>query len=366
MSQSRVVISSMVLALAAVVPCFAGPSDGGPLKKLPVVSLAVANDMDDSPMAGKVVADLPQNDRGGGPERKRYEAGVALDAPMTVLPETTTVVKLSSSDLNRFICSDDDAKDARTSEEKGLMIDKINGRDVFVKFKLHKRSDGKLSYSTTPTELFIKCGAETFSMVAFPDKVPTQTIRLASGRRSKIEANGSLYAGMPFEKRIMRVIKEVYADQIPESYMVTLQNKVDMSFKGLVIALRREVDVEGEGVRVKEYAISLRQGQQAFKLSEKAFLRKEFALNPVAVSIDRHHIRPGDTARMFIVEQQQDKQSGGGGLQLPALDGDSINSASGQGGNRPVTQQPSSVKPPQLSSATRPFQRQSSIPVPQL
>lgn len=247
--------------------------------------------------------------------------GMVMEAPIVVMPEATTTVHLSSSDLNRVICSDGEIKEALTSDEKGLMI-KITGKDAFVKFKVGKRSDGKLSYSTTPTEIYMVCGGSTYSMIAFPSRRPSQTIKLSSGIENRMKENQALYAGLPFEKRVIRAIKEVYTDNIPESYSVHRMNQVDQSWKGLVIALRRSVDVEGEGMLVKEYHITLKDGRvEPFKLSEKMFLRKEFALNPVAISIDKHVLRPGDTSRLFVVEQRADKPLDVSGLALPQLEG---------------------------------------------
>ena len=256
----------------------------------------------------------------GSPAHK-MQVGDVLDPPTTVLPEATTTVSLSSSDLNRIICTSGDVKEALTSDEKGLMI-KITGRDVFVKYKVGKRSDGKLSYSTTPTELYIVCGENTYSMIAFPDRRPSQTIRLSSGIENRAKENQSLYEGLPFEKRVMRLIKEVYTDAIPESYTLTKRDIVDASWKGMVITLKREVSVDGEGMHLKEYHIHLKPGVGQMKLSEKLFLKKEFAINPIAVSIDKHNLKQGEVSRLFIVEQRADQPLGGNGFgQFMSVDG---------------------------------------------
>ena len=61
----------------------------------------------------------------------KLQPGEVMAAPMVILPETTTTIKLSASDLNRIICPSE-VKEALTSDEKGLMI-KISGKDVFLK-----------------------------------------------------------------------------------------------------------------------------------------------------------------------------------------------------------------------------------------
>ena len=38
------------------------------------------------------------------------------------------------------------------------------------------------------------------------------------------------------------------------------------------------------------------------------FLRTELAVNPVAVALERHILRQGDSSRVFVVEQRAEKQ----------------------------------------------------------
>lgn len=236
---------------------------------------------------------------------KSDEGGQEGEWPTVIPPEVATKIRLSSSDLNRISCSSE-IKDALTSTEKGVVI-KITGKDAFIKFKVTKRGD-KLVYSTTPTELYVVCGDETYSMVAVPQRIPSQTIRLSSGKERKIKDNVALYSGLPFEKMMLKAIQDVYTEQIPDSYTVTkIENRFD-SYREIRLVLKRVVDVEGEGLRIKEYLVSPKDGIKEFKMNEKMFMRTELAENPVAVSIERHVLRPGDTTRAFVVEQRGERQ----------------------------------------------------------
>ena len=335
-------------------------------KKLPVVSLST-NPVR-WPQPPDQITAAPSADSAGKLKLKAQEprviseepasklaAGMIMDAPSTILPEVTTTVKLSSSDLNRIVCMDGDIKEALTSDEKGVMI-KTVGKDAYVKFKVMKRGDGSLSYSTTPTEFYFVCGGNTFSMIAFPSRLPSQTLKLSTGVADKIKENQSLYSGLPFEKKIMRAIKEIYTDTLPDSYTVTRANTVDQSWKAINIALRKEVDIEGEGMHIKEYQVVLKDGQkEPFKMTEKMFLKKEFAINPVAISIDKHTLRPGDVSRVFIVEQRAERQLGGGGLVLPSIEGGKISVPSQTGGQKnhqPLPTLPPSNPPKQGASTS--------------
>ena len=235
------------------------------------------------------------------------EKPVESEFPTVVLPEATTTIRLSSSDLNRISCPAE-IREALTSTEKGVTI-KITGKDAFVKFKVTKKGD-KLSYASTPTELYVVCGEETFSMIAFPQRIPSQTIRLTSGRERKIKDNLSLYAGLPFEKKLLRAIRDIYTENIPDSYTVVRKDKRYLMFREIALTLKRTVDIEGEGLRIKEYEATLRGETSEFRMNEKMFLRTELAENPVAVALERQILRQGDTSRIFVVEQRAEKQEG--------------------------------------------------------
>lgn len=261
-------------------------------------------------LAALLVPVLAQAAEHGGTQKQKTAIDQVVDQPTegefpsVVLPEATTSVRLSSSDMNRISCPAD-IREALTSSEKGLTI-KITGKDAFVKFKVTKKGD-KFAYSTTPTELYVVCGEETFSMVIFPQRIPSQTIRLTSGKERKIRENLSLYSGLPFEKKLLKAIKDVYTENIPDSYSVSKKEKRYSSYREINLTLKRTVDIEGEGLRIKEYEASLRGETTEFKLNEKMFLRTELAENPVAISLERHILRSGDTSRLYIVEQRAEK-----------------------------------------------------------
>ncbi len=287
-----------LIVAALLLPAIANSAERG----------AMAADSGDAKRKVATVADLKGDE--GSPE---------AEWPSVIPPEVTTKIRLSSSDLNRISCSSE-IKDALTSTEKGVVI-KIAGKDAFVKFKVLKRGD-KLVYSTTPTELYVVCGNDTYSMVAVPQRVPSQTIRLSFGKERKIKDNAALYSGLPFEKMMLKAIQDVYTEQIPESYTVLRTDKRIEVYKEVRMVLKRVVDVEGEGLRIKEYLVSLKDGTTEFKMNEKMFIRTELAENPVAISLERHIMRPGDTIRTFVVEQRGERQGFSGKLEsdLPVLE----------------------------------------------
>ena len=235
----------------------------------------------------------------------RYNS-IPEDSLAVVPPEVATPVELSSSDINRIVCPSF-IKDVIYSKEKGLTV-KIEGRNAFVKFLVIKEG-GKDDYSMTPTELYVLCGKETYNLIAFPKRIPSRTVTLSGGDR-KAGKNASLFAGMPFEKKILSIIKKVYTEDIPDSFTVTDEDRPFNLYKGVRLTLIRTIRIEGEGLRVKEFRAQSTGAMgptEDPELSEKDFLKSQFASDPVAIAIDKMRLSPGVTARIFIVERVTDE-----------------------------------------------------------
>ena len=104
----------------------------------------------------------------------------------------------------------------------------------------------------------------------------------------------------------MTLMKAVYTDDLQEGFTVEKPVFNDVSpYEELFIAPVRTVSASGEGIRVSEYAIKIRENskRQEIELDERDFIT--MAANPIALAIDRLKIRKGDTARMFICEQNK-------------------------------------------------------------
>lgn len=229
----------------------------------------------------------------------------------TVLPEVTTLVSLSSSDVNRIICPAEATGDVNVvySAEKGMIV-KVVGKDIFIKFNVIKKTvDGKEEqvYSTVPTDMYIVCGGEVFSVIVTPKRIPSQTVKLTTGKKNTIKENLSRYQGMSFEKKIVDIIKSVYSDNIPDSFTVEVVRRPLDIFKDLSVTLERIVKVEGEGLELREYSLRVKEtsGVNTMNLTEKEFLRPDMAgKNVVAISLDLQQVSKGDKARLFIVKRE--------------------------------------------------------------
>jgi conjugal transfer pilus assembly protein TraK len=221
-------------------------------------------------------------------------------AEIVVLPEVSQVVQLSNTAYNRFQC-DDTIQDVLASEEKILNV-QYEGNNAFIKFKYVIRG-GKAVYAEKPLDLSIVCGGEIYSIIAVPRPLPSSPkIRLSSGKKKKIQANRSLFGGMPHEKKALHFIKLAYTDTVPDSFDSTRSNTRFDLFKGLGLVLVRVVVVPGEGLKLKEYEVS-NDTKEALRLTEKKFMMTELTTRTVAIALSKLNLKPGETARLFVVEQ---------------------------------------------------------------
>lgn len=225
----------------------------------------------------------------------------------TVLPEVSTAVTLSNSDINRITCREE-IRDVVFSREKGLSV-KVAGRDAFVKF-LITRKEGKEVYSSTPSELFVVCGENVYSLIAMPGRVPSRTVRLSPGSE-KISQNRGVYRELPFEKKVLALIRSVYTGEIPEGVSTVAVNKSLPLFRDLEVRLVRTHRLQGEGLQVLEYLLASKRPGEPLRFSEKDFLSPAVSAGPVAIAIDRHELSQGDTARLTVVEQALSVAEGG-------------------------------------------------------
>jgi conjugal transfer pilus assembly protein TraK len=254
---------------------------------------------------------LPKN---AAPVRIANPTGQEVNGPFsaelqaqTVFPEVSTAVTLSNSDINRITCREE-IMDVVFSREKGLSVKTI-GRDAFVKF-LITRKDEQEVYSSTPSELFFVCGENVYNLIALPKRVPSQTVRLSSGSQ-KIRENRHLYGELPFEKKVLAIIRSVYTNEVPEGFSTAAVNTKLPLFRDLEVTLIRSHRVEGEGLLVKEYLVAAKKAGEELKITEKDFLRPAIAVRPVAISLDRHALHQGDTGRLIVVEQVLAATEGG-------------------------------------------------------
>lgn len=240
-----------------------------------------------------------------GPPRARVPRTLE-NTSVHVMQEVPTKVTLSNRDINRITCPDGAlVKDVVYSSEKGVSV-RIEGSNAFVKFLVIKETiTGKKKHRADPVEFYVICGEnQIFTLIATPKKIPAQHVRLV-GNTKRVKKNLSLFQGIPFEKKVIMVTQKVYTDDIPDSFTIKKLNQPVRVFKDIDVVLNRVVIAEGEGIRLKEYVLSLKESfkEDSIRLAEKSFLVAELTENPVAIALETHTLRANAPRRLFIVER---------------------------------------------------------------
>lgn len=267
-------------------------------------TLAGASKASLTPRAHETGQDKPYSDLSDPKIRRLIPPGGAR-----VLPEVATRVVLSNRDVNRITCSEGPIKDIIYSKEKGISV-KTEGNDAFVKFLITRDPvTGDLKYATVPSEFYVVCGRDSvvYTLIALPRNVPAQAVQLVSLKK-KIKKNISLFEGLPFERRVVFMVKAAFKDKIPESFTVKPINRRLDLFRHVSITLRREIRADGEGLLLKEYVLVLKDsypGSQR-RLEEKLFLLPELTRHPVGISLEKLILRKGVPSRLFIVERNEE------------------------------------------------------------
>ena len=231
------------------------------------------------------------------------------DLGQRVLPEKAFPIRLSNRDINRVVCPGE-IKDISYSQEKKVIV-KVVDNNAYIKFQITKNpdfgyeEDEELIYSETATEFYITCDGNVYTIIAEPVDISAQTVRLSGGRKKNIKKNLAMFKGMAFEHKAVELIQAAYTENIPESFSIEKINK-QITMSDFNLTLIRKVSIDGEGLMVKEFLVSLKGREDEFErldLEEKDFLKSNITRNPLAVSIYPLVIQSGQRARVFIVER---------------------------------------------------------------
>ena len=223
-------------------------------------------------------------------------------AEATIPPEVTTAVELSSSDINRIVCPGK-MNDLIFSREKGL-DGHFSGNSAYLKFQIKKQGE-ELTYATTPTELFLVCENTVYSLIATPRSIPSTTLRLAPAPGERVKNNISRYRDMPLEKQVLQLIRTAADGEYPASYRLRSADIPIRLSADLDIRLIRVVDVEGIGLRLKEYNIQSL-AADGLELTETDFLTPDIGENILAIAVEDHQLAPGVKTRVLVVEQKEE------------------------------------------------------------
>jgi conjugal transfer pilus assembly protein TraK len=219
------------------------------------------------------------------------------DGVAPIRPETPLEVSLSSSDVNRITCSEP-ISDLIYSSEKGLE-GQFTGNNAFIKFKLARQGKEEV-YATKPTELYIVCGGNVYTLIATPQRIPAVTLKLAAPRSGKSER---AFGGLPFERKVLQLVQEGYRGEYPDHYKVSEENREISLSPDVRVIHRRTVTLEDESLRLKIFYLTGNPVQgQTLELSERDFLLPAIGRQIAALAIEDHTLPSGSMTRLFVIE----------------------------------------------------------------
>ena len=241
------------------------------------------------------------------PIKPKKDSTAAFDEPVPVnfiAPEMPTIVQLSNRDINRIVCSGP-MSDLIYSEEKGV-TGHFSGNSAFVKFKAEE-INGELMYAETPSELFVVCNGAVYTLIAEPHEIASVTLHLAAPAKDVFKKNIDHYKNLPLEKQVLQIIREGYEGGYPSSYKVSNADTLIPLCGDLNVNLMQTVDVEGVGLRLKQYKVASTKSEK-MELQEKTFLSLGISESILAVAIENHVLNTGEATRVFVVEKREQSQ----------------------------------------------------------
>ncbi|MCP3922828.1 MAG: hypothetical protein GY714_09610 [Desulfobacterales bacterium] len=239
--------------------------------------------------------------------KKFINKPVEYETTVYVNPERTTKIMFSNRDQNRITCQNGIVKDIIFSKENGAEENK-HGKNAFIKFLIMKDSTtGEYIYADRYTKFDIICGDDQFySILAKPVNIPGQHIILKDPI-GRVKKNISLFKGKAFEEKLKIIAEQALKEKYPESYQKSVVNKENRALiqAGIKIKLKRVIKIHGEGLKIKEFNLILKQDHKKDKVNvtEKNFILNELSKNPVAITMWPLFIGKIHPTRLIIIEQ---------------------------------------------------------------
>lgn len=217
-----------------------------------------------------------------------------------IVEDMFSYVNISLTDINRITCPTD-IKWFTYSKEKEIQITKA-GKNLLVKILpkvITQGNQSQLVRDSFPRELLVECEGQVFTLILLPKKIPTETVILRPKFANKKKAL-KFETENPYEKTIKELIRKAYREEAIDGYEIKITHKLYKKFKQLDMYLERVY--KGAYYTVKEFSLV---GKQNVNLAEKLFI--PYLQNPIAISLTKLHLSPGEKARMFVIEKQEDK-----------------------------------------------------------
>jgi conjugal transfer pilus assembly protein TraK len=216
-----------------------------------------------------------------------------------VYEDSFTPVKISQKDISRIVCTGNITR-VVYSKEKGMDV-VTQGREAFVKNSAMEvtKSGGSttLKYDKTPKELYVLCAGKTFSLLLVPDDIPSTTIYLKTLMGDNDSA-ASYERATDYQNTILRLIRDVYKENVPDGFRVKNINALRQSFLEADVIHKRTYI--GYTLAVEEYIL---RAKKPIHIDEIALLESLDVKKPLAISIVDGRLQRTQETRVIVVRE---------------------------------------------------------------
>ncbi len=217
--------------------------------------------------------------------------------------EQAPSVELAPKAINRIHCSEP-IQNINAPQALQMEVE-YQGNNAFVTLGEHSKRG--VIYIITK-------GGDVFSMEIIPKRGLKARVLKLDSRKQKAIDNQLKFAGLDKETAAVDLIRNAFADTIPENFNVTVKDQQIDEIERLRIRFRRSVTIDGVPLQLNEYLVTMAPASKTEEITvdETSFLVPELTRNPTAICLgqDLAHfidgkavLRSGKYMRLFIVEQ---------------------------------------------------------------
>ncbi len=226
-----------------------------------------------------------------------------------LFPEQAQTIAISSKDRNRFVCTTGNMEAVRYSDEKYILPPEIDGNEAFIKLEFEVSSAGEVNYSELPTEFFIKCGGETYTIIAHPSQgLSAKTFYLVSPSAqaaAEREQSELAFQALSIDDAVARIVELTMKDETPKSWTTLALETKKSPIDGVFVEQTGNWYIKGIEARVSLYRAY---AAKDVEVTEWDFLTPDFVVNPVGISVRSHQIASGQYTPVVIVEKMRERE----------------------------------------------------------
>ncbi|MEM1660977.1 MAG: type-F conjugative transfer system secretin TraK [Candidatus Bathyarchaeia archaeon] len=225
-----------------------------------------------------------------------------------VRPERATIVELSSTDINRISCSDEvNEMKIIFSKRKGVTA-KVVDNNAFVEFEakvVRFGGEERLIFTENPVEFYVFCDETIFNIIAFPRQIPAVTVYL-DNKLSRLKRERAKIEGLPFEERIIEIVKSIMRGKVPlNAKVIKVEKPMEVSIFRLKEIAKYVFEAEGLVARTFEVELKGNIDKSYVDLRERDFIRNEIVTNPLALSLSKVRLQKGEKALLVVLERER-------------------------------------------------------------